>query len=247
MPQATNPFGQFQQLQQQQQLPAPQLQSQFTGAGFGGYSTQPQQYGFENQQTSSMFDGLSGPTYQPQFPQYTHPQQQPQQQIATQATNPFRQSQQGPVSPIAEQMTGKNPFAQSNIMQNQQQNMPHMPQTIPFNQADQQMQASQQPPMLQPLFSQPTGTNPFARGKPSNAFPQQAASPTSPSFGTVVSHTTGSTNPFRQSAFVNQQTGQGWQSGPQGTMGGLEQLPTIPIFPRPGQSQYQQQQSPWGL
>jgi len=47
---------------------------------------------------------------------------------------------------------------------------------------------------------------------------------------------TGSTNPFRQSAFVNQQTGQGWQAS-QGTMGGLEQLETIPVFPRPGQPQ----------
>jgi hypothetical protein len=59
---------------------------------------------------------------------------------------------------------------------------------------------------------------------------------------------TGSTNPFRQSMFVNQQTGQGWQNAPQATMGGLEQLPTTQVFPRPGQApaqSQQQQQSPW--
>jgi hypothetical protein len=34
---------------------------------------------------------------------------------------------------------------------------------------------------------------------------------------------------------VNQQTGQSWHvGGQQGTMGGLEQLETLPVFPRPG-------------
>jgi len=46
---------------------------------------------------------------------------------------------------------------------------------------------------------------------------------------------TGSTNPFRQSAFVNQQTGQGWQYSQNATMGGMENLDTVPVFPRPGQ------------
>jgi len=88
-----------------------------------------------------------------------------------------------------------------------------------------------QPQPLQPMR---TGTNPFAR----NVSPPQSQQPISPS---LQPNPTGSTNPFRQSVFANQQTGQGWQAS-QGTMGGLEQLPTIPVFPRPGQPQ---QQSPW--
>jgi hypothetical protein len=35
---------------------------------------------------------------------------------------------------------------------------------------------------------------------------------------------------------VNPATAQGWQSsGTQGTIGGLEALPTVSVFPRPGQ------------
>jgi hypothetical protein len=90
----------------------------------------------------------------------------------------------------------------------------------------------------QPLQPMRTGTNPFAR----NVSPPQSQQPNPPP---LQPNPTGSTNPFRQSVFVNQQTGQGWQAS-QGTMGGLEQLPTIPVFPRPGQPpQQQQQQSPW--
>ena len=50
-------------------------------------------------------------------------------------------------------------------------------------------------------------------------------------------------------AFINQQTGHGWQNAPQATMGGLENLETIAVFPRPGlapNQQQQQQLSPWG-
>lgn len=92
----------------------------------------------------------------------------------------------------------------------------------------------QQPQPLQPMR---TGTNPFAR----NVSPPQSQQPIPPP---LQPNPTGSTNPFRQSVFVNQQTGQGWQAS-QGTMGGLEQLPTIPVFPRPGQPPQQPQQSQW--
>jgi hypothetical protein len=83
------------------------------------------------------------------------------------------------------------------------------------------------------MFSQPatlspqrTGTNPFARNRPSTAT------------GQVTTNVTGSTNPFRQSAFVNQQTGTGWQHNNQGTFSGFDvnNLQTTPIFPRPGHS-----------
>lgn len=247
--QSFDPFGQYQQPQQThqpQQMAAPPLQTQFTGAGFGGYSAQPQQYGFDNQQNSDMYGMLNGNTFQPQFSQPPQVSQQPQQtapQTAPQTSNPFRQSmmvtgqQQGTTSAISTQMTGTNPFAfaNTNTMQQQGLNQPSS-----FGLPETQHQTSQVQ-AAQPLYPQQTGTNPFARGASASANQQQDTAPV----GAVLSHATGSTNPFRQSAFVNQQTGQGWQAGPQGSMGGLEQLSTIPVFPRPGQSQ--QQHSPWGL
>lgn len=91
----------------------------------------------------------------------------------------------------------------------------------------------------QPLQPARTGTNPFARTSPppqisTNPFPQPNSAFSSPS--PLVANSTGSTNPFRKSTFG--QPGQGWQVG-QGTMGGLENLETIPVFPRPGQQQTQ--------
>jgi hypothetical protein len=86
-------------------------------------------------------------------------------------------------------------------------------------------------PQLQP---QRTGTNPFARNRsPPNTnsqFQPAAASP-------LLANPTGSTNPFRQSAFVNQQTGTGWQHSGQGTFAGFDvnNVETVPVFPRPGQ------------
>ncbi|KAH0164047.1 hypothetical protein KCU67_g5317, partial [Aureobasidium melanogenum] len=63
----------------------------------------------------------------------------------------------------------------------------------------------------------------------------QTTQPTGQSASFLTPAVTGSTNPFRQSMFVNQQTGQGWQNTPQASMGGWEQLQTVPVFPRPGQ------------
>lgn len=186
---------------------------------------------------------------------------QPQPQV--QSSNPFRQSMfpqstgmsnssltSNPSvnSPIANQST--NPFARNTVVQapNQTNNSPFQSpppsqpfvaqQPFPFPPSTQtQPSQTQSFPQAQPqqsaaLQSMRTGTNPFAR----NISPPQSQQPTpSP----LVPSQTGSTNPFRQSMFVNQQTGQGWQAS-QGTMGGLENLPTIPVFPRPGQ-----QQQPW--
>jgi hypothetical protein len=74
------------------------------------------------------------------------------------------------------------------------------------------------------LSPQRTGTNPFAKNRPLTGSAQ------------VVTNVTGSTNPFRQSAFVNQQTGTGWQHSNQGTLSGFDanNVETTPIFPRPG-------------
>lgn len=236
--QSTNPFGQPQ--PQQAQPPPTQLQpvqTNYTGAGFGGYGPQPSQQAFATggafpQDIQQAFGNTSG-----QSPAQLQPQQ----------TNPFRQSMM-PTGTAAVQnnfdSTGgiqrqnTNPFAkhiQPQMSAFQQQSIPEdgVPQaypqsTSPFGQQQQQQTG------LQPLQSQVTGTNPFAR-------PTTASNTAAP----LQVQATG-TNPFRQSMFVNQQTGQGWQNAPQATMGGLEQMETISVFPRPGQPQPQQQQSPWG-
>jgi len=241
--QGTNPFGMPQPIQ------PPQIQPQFTGAGFGGYTPQP--FGPQNN---------LGPMPQPGVPEFSMQPQQPQPQIPTIAeplqpqmtsTNPFRQSMlPGPArmteptllnnptgatssnrlstNPFAKQTTGFSPQFQSSEAPLQSVTSPVS--TSPFG----SMQQQQQPP-LQPLQPSPTGTNPFARQpSPQSAAPSQGA-------GLTV-HATGSTNPFRQSAFVNQQTDQGWHNtGAQGTLGGisLDQVPTTSVFPRPGQQQQQ--------
>ncbi|KAI7640073.1 hypothetical protein KC318_g22309 [Hortaea werneckii] len=146
--------------------------------------------------------------------------------------------------------------------------------TNPFAQ-----RASQQP---QPMQPQPTGTNPFSRNitpiseDHQTTSPPQQQQPSSqpPSLSPLQMQPTGSTNPFRQSTFVNQQTGMGWQNaGPQATIGGWGDIGTVEVFPRPGggggggmggmgmngmsmggqqgqpgqqQAQGQWQQSPWG-
>ncbi|KAF3004335.1 hypothetical protein E8E13_009485 [Curvularia kusanoi] len=233
--QGTNPFGMQQQQQQQQQ---PQLQPQFTGAGFGGYTPQP----FSPQNSLAPIPQNGVPDFsqqqQMQLPTIAEPLQ-PQQT----STNPFRQSMlpsmtgapeptgasslnRSSTNPFAKQTTGfppqssppptsGSPFGTQSFSGN----------LSPF--APQQQQA-------QPLQPTPTGTNPFAR----NTSPQNATSPP----GGLTVNATGSTNPFRQSAFVNQQTGQGWQNSGSGTIGGMsmDQVPTQSVFPRPGQQQQQQ-------
>jgi hypothetical protein len=84
-----------------------------------------------------------------------------------------------------------------------------------------------------------TGTNPFAKNfgsaQPAQPTQQQQRPVTA---GGILSQPTG-TNPFRQGAFVNHNTGMGWQHNQQTMGGGLDQLEPIPVFPRPAQ------QTPW--
>lgn len=225
----TNPFMQ-QQAQQQQPL-----QSQPTGAGFGGYGPQPPQQFVQNNAFSQ--DQQQQPFGSPM--QMQSPAQMTGQQ--PQATNPFRQStmptisesnQFGQPNQTSLQRQSTNPFArhaspQQSAFSPQMQSIPQeQPLQFPQQQQQQQQQSSPFAPQQQqqPLQTQPTGTNPFAR-------PQQTGS-SAPNALQV--QPTGSTNPFRQSAFVNQTTGSGWQNGPQGTVGGWESVETIPVFPRPG-------------
>lgn len=250
--QGTNPFQMQQQMQAQQmqmpqqQMPPQQLRSQFTGAGFGGYTPQP----FSPQNTllpipqNGMVDFQQQQQMQQpmQIPTIAEPLQAQQT-----STNPFRQSMMPSPTGSAEQQfmpsptgasslnrTSTNPFAKHNTGFQQQSQSPSnaSPFAQPPAQSSSPFAPMQQQP-LQPLQPAPTGTNPFAR-QPS---PQSATSPQ----GGLTVNATGSTNPFRQSAFVNQQTGQGWQNNGQGTLGGmsLDQVPTQNVFPRPGQQQQQ--------
>jgi hypothetical protein len=232
--QAGNPFLQMQQQQQmqqqaQQQQQPQQIQQNFTGAGFGGYTTQPQQ------QTGRFQPGLSS------IPQSNVApfQAQPQQSFATgspvdaapASTNPFRQSMlpnatgasTSSFGSAASNRLSTNPFAKSSSPAHGSPATSSSPFAPPnFTQQQQQQQPAP------PLMPAATGTNPFARPQAPTSSPFTPALTTTP---------TGSTNPFRQSQFVNQQTGQGWQNSPQGTIGGMtpDQLQTVSVFPRPGQ------------
>ncbi|KAI1946646.1 hypothetical protein LOZ53_005276 [Ophidiomyces ophidiicola] len=232
-PQNGNPFAQF----TAEPPPPPQLQPiqpNHTGAGFGGYTPQPQVQ-IQSPQVNNFQPTLLS------IPQNGIPAfQQPMQTGTPKPNNPFRQSMLisnsappsspapfNPVSlptaaaPLARQPT--NPFAKHRLSQMPIGGEISRPSTSPG------FQLQEQP---QPLRPQRTGTNPFARSvsPPNQSLQAPAAAPLRP-------NPTGSTNPFRQSAFINQQTGQPWQVGvQQGTMGGLENLPTVPIFPRPGQT-----------
>lgn len=244
-----NPFGPSQSQQTAQQ--------NFTATSYNSYtqqqpySPQPLSAGVSQQQNALDF---SSPFHQQQ--------QQQQYPFATgqqaQSTNPFRQSvmpqnssaapalMNAPTLPTSQPYQSTNPFARNLSSQTSGQSNqstpfgspppqtqstpftspPLQPQSTPFTSQHPQPQTSSYIPQAQPLQPQQTGTNPFARTT------QQAHSTPAP----LVSTPTGSTNPFRQSTFPKQQTGQGWQAG-QGSIGGLEHLETVPVFPRPGQGQ----------
>ena len=185
------------------------------------------------------------------------------QQQQQPSTNPFRQSMMPQPSATPPQNFSNPPplpFQPQNQNQNQQstnpfardvgnQSMAQNHGTTPFSpaaplstasffstQSLQSPQSFHSAAPAQPLQPSRTGTNPFARSAPSSNFQTPTTSPLMP-------QATG-TNPFRQSVFVNQQTGQGWQSS-QGTMGGLEKMETVPIFPRPAPQMQPQSQQPW--
>lgn len=223
LPQTINPqfdagFSAPQQQQQQQTTSNPYQQALATGMPF--QQTQQQQADMFGQQ-ADMF-GQQQPLYG---------QQQPQQVQAT--SMPFQQHQQGQQQQTDILAQQQSPYGQQEAQQPQPQSIISPPTgTNPF------ARNAPQPSNATPMSPQKTGTNPFARGTPittqaqpplPNNFTGQQAAP-------LVASPTGSTNPFRQSAFVNQNTGLGWQHG-QGTMGGLEQLGTVSVFPRPGAAQ----------
>ncbi|KAI8626719.1 ANTH-domain-containing protein [Xylariaceae sp. FL1651] len=240
-PQQQQPQQQQQQLQQQQ---LPQVQPTFTGVGFGGYT--PQQ---------SFTPTSLGSIPQDSVASFSTGALSPPMQTGQQTTNPFRasmmmtnptglpanngmpnpsftptgaQAQPQPHVGLARQST--NPFARSSPQAATPFSNP--PSTSPF--------LSPQPSLPSaPLQPAATGTNPFTRNFAPSPDQTQQRPQTS---GGIAPQATGATNPFRQGAFVNHQTGLGWQHNQMPIGGGLDQLPTQPIFPRPTQqTQWQQQ------
>lgn len=208
------------------------LQTNFTGAGFGGYTPQS-----SFQPTSlSPIPQDNAVTFQNQGAQpFGNMNVNANQQV----TNPFRQSMmstnptgmQGssfPASPPTSsplQPQSTNPFAKN------------LHNSLPFSPPpDQNFQQQPQGFPSAPLQSMQTGsTNPFARNIGQNTMQRPATA------GALMPQATGSTNPFRQSQFVNTATGSGWQTTQQPIGGGLDHLETVPVFPRPAQQQAWQQ------
>ncbi|KAK0733528.1 ANTH domain-containing protein [Lasiosphaeria miniovina] len=237
------PAGNFAIQQLPPQIPQQQMQPAFTGAGFGGFSPQP------SFQPSSLapIPQDSVASFQTGAPTGFNTLQTPQQ-----TTNPFRQSmlmsQQTGLNfaaapapapaavqqrPLTSQST--NPFARSSPQ-------PAQPFASPNSNSPFQSPSPQQPqqPIAAPLQSMVTGTNPFAKNyAPSQPAPAQQQQRPVTAGGALSSQPTGSTNPFRQGAFVNHATGMGWQHNQTTIGGGLDQVETIPVFPRPAQ------QTPW--
>ncbi|KAH8669470.1 ANTH domain-containing protein [Tricladium varicosporioides] len=213
---------------QQPQIQQQQVQPNFTGAGFGGYTPQSS---FQPGGLSSIPQDSAA-----SFPQQAQIQQQqlgPMQAGAQQTTNPFRQSMMvaNPTGmptqsfvasppPVTSAMTRQstNPFAKHPPLT--AQNFPSPP-----------PEPVQQQQTAAPLRAMATGTNPFARNLAMNSSQRPQTS------GGLVPQPTGSTNPFRQSQFVNTATGQGWQNNQQSIGGGLDHLDTVPVFPRPATQQ----------
>ncbi|KAI9766592.1 MAG: hypothetical protein M1840_006403 [Geoglossum simile] len=222
------------------------VQQTFDPVGYGTYPLQTQP-GYNPQLTLPSIPQNSLTPFQTSVPQH----QQPQQALGPLGTgqqqkNPFRQSvmpmasaavsyaSSPPVSSSSTRPQGTNPFAKSPQVQPATSSQG----SSPFATPTPTISPSPVPPQIQttqPIRSTPAGTNPFAR----NTSPPQHQQPTSLPPSTLGPNSSNSTNPFRQSVFQGQQSGASWQQN-QGTMGGLDQMPTM--FPRQGESNVQQQQ-----
>ena len=266
MPMQTNAFVQQQQPTgfapaavpfQQQQAPPPQaqaLQPNFTGAGFGGYTPQPSfqpgSLGSIPQNTVASFQNqVQMPMQQPMQQPMQTGQPLALQPMQTGSTNPFRQSmlmQQQQQQPVMQSNPGTPPFSPTTLKRQSTNPFARTSQnSSPFNSnspspfpAQQQQQQQQVPSPAAPLQPMATGTNPFARSNtmPNPSTGQEQRPQTA---GAIVPQSTGPTNPFRQGAFVNHATGMGWQHNQAVIGGGIDQVQTTPVFPRPAQ------QTPW--
>jgi phosphatidylinositol-binding clathrin assembly protein len=235
--QNTNPFLQMQQ---------PQVQPNLGGVPYPGV-------GQQNRFTSTLSSIPQSSVAS--FPaQAVQPFPPSAMDAAMHSTNPFRQSMlmssgTGASSSsfgsgttintaISSQATNTNPFSKSST--------PSTPQMSPFspspfsqpnNQAFSPVNSQPSPFGQMPQVSQvPQATSHAAAG--TNPFAKAAVQPGQNTFSQapIVSQATGSTNPFRQSTFVNPNTGTGWQNSGHGTIGGMssDRVETVPVFPRPG-------------
>jgi hypothetical protein len=196
------------------------VQAHSTGHGFGGYTPQHQQSEVAVPPIPQQFSSQQPPPFQSPS--------QPSLQIPTQQTghmtNPFR----------ASMLMAASPPALSSLPQPQPQQPPTQKSTNPF--------ARTTPTTASPSSPLPTGTNPFARN---STLPPPSTSP-QPTGGSGLS-VPGGTNPFRASMMMQQQQAQqqamlqGNFSGQTGTLGGLETLETVPVFPRTNPTGQQQQ------
>lgn len=219
--------------QQQQQQPQQGLQPQPTAGGFGPFGApQAQVSAFNPGSLGSIPQSTPVSSFQ-STPGLMSPQAAPVQQPMATGTNPFRQSML-PAQPTGMPNTITSPVGGTAASPNRQS-------TNPFARHATMQQQQQS---ASPLVPAPTGTNPFAKGFGGGAAAQRPAA-TGTMQGSqqqpqpsLAPQATG-TNPFRQGAFVNHQTGMGWQHNHGAIGGGLDGLETVPVFPRPAQ------QTPW--
>jgi hypothetical protein len=193
--------------------PEQPVQSHFTGA----VPVQPVQSHFTGavpvQPVQSHFTGTGFGGYTPQDQQHVIPEMPvvPPQYVA-----PPPPPAPAPAALQVPAQTGHNPFRQSMLLAQSTGGPPKS--TNPF------ARTSQISPSPTGAQSPPRGTNPFTRISPQ---------PT----GSALT-VPGGTNPFRASMMLHQQQAQmqaqmqGNFSGQTGTMGGLENVETMPVFPR---------------
>ncbi|RFU73632.1 hypothetical protein TARUN_8635 [Trichoderma arundinaceum] len=206
--------------------PPPQLQPTITGfSGFGPHQDfQQNALGPIPQNTVANFQT---PVQQPVGLQPTGLQPS---LAAPQMTNPFRQS-----------MLVAQPTSSSSQLSTPTSSTPTLNRqsTNPFARSTNSPGQNTSPFQAQPVQPQPTSTNPFARNAPAESPVQQQQPQDLQQSSSLAPQPTGVTNPFRQGAFVNHATGMGWQHNQAPIGGGIDQIQTVPVFPRPAQ------QTPW--
>ncbi|KAK6456688.1 ANTH domain-containing protein [Scheffersomyces xylosifermentans] len=213
---------QQQQVQQIQQFSPSPFQAAFTGAGFGGYGQQ-----------------VAQPQAQAQLPQNTG--------------NPFLQGFTTSPNPLEQQQLQQQQLQQQQLQQLQQQQQQQQLSIQPFSQRAETnpfatMRTASTGSALEPNH---TSSNPFANTRFASNTTTTALSfnnsPTANGATSIPLTSTGS-NPFKISQTStdlfnkasSQQNAQPQQIKPQPTAGGLELLPTIPVFPETQQETQRQ-------
>lgn len=231
--QLNSPFGNQPQVFQQPTQPS--LNPAFTGNGFGGYGPQVQQ----SQATGNnpFLQNVNDNQVQSQVQPFMQ-QQQTQQFIQPQQTQPFGQQQPQPfMQPQQPQPFDQQQLQQSNPQLTQQNTFGlNRSNTNPFS-----MSNGTSPQPINPQSTNPFGNTRFSSGSNTTALSFNNGSKPEP----IKATATGS-NPFKvsettSSLFNSAANVQPQQIRPQPTAGGLENLPTVPVFPQTQQEQQKQQ------